>query len=67
MTPDQKKWIDSASYEDLLRHWRNAPSGDPLFMDDTGDYYSKVMKEKRKQAGDAAHTAASKAIGWEGK
>ena len=47
MTPEQKKWIDEASYEDLLRKWRFAPAGDPMFQGDTGEYYSKVMNEQR--------------------
>lgn len=66
MTGIEKKQIDNMNYEDLLRLWRNAPAGHPMFQGETGDYYSKVMAEKRKQVGDAAHTAASKHIGWEG-
>lgn len=63
MTPDIKQWIDSASYEQLLEKWRTAPVGSPFFQDEAGKYYSKIMKEKREQVGDAAHTAASKSIG----
>ena len=48
MTNDQKKWIDNASYTALLYKWRFAPSGDPMFQGDTGDYYAKVMAEKKK-------------------
>jgi hypothetical protein len=33
-------------------------------IDEIGDYYEQKMKEKRKQVGDAAHTSASKSIGW---
>ena len=63
MTPEQKEWIDQASYEDLLRRWRFAPVGDPFFQGDTGDYYSKIMGELRA-ADPAGHVAASKSIGW---
>ena len=64
MTPEQKKWIDEASYEDLLRKLRFAPAGDPMFIDDTVyEYYSKVVQE-RKAADPAAHVRASKSIGW---
>ena len=51
MTNEQKKWIDNASYEELLERWRFAPVGvsNPLFQGDTGDYYSAVMKEKGRQ------------------
>jgi hypothetical protein len=46
-----KAWIDSASYEDLLRKWRTAPAGDPFFQGKMGDYYSVVMSERRAQVG----------------
>jgi hypothetical protein len=61
-----KTWIDNASYEALLEKWRNAPVGHPFFQDETGDYYTKVMKEKRELVGDTEHVRASKSIGWDG-
>lgn len=64
MTPAQKQWIDEASYEDMLRRWRMSPIGDEIFQGAAGDYFAEVMAEKRKKAGDAEHTAASKRIGW---
>ena len=63
MTPEQKKWIDEASYEDLLRKWRFASVGEPMFQGDTGKYYSKVMNEQRS-ADPGGHVRASKSIGW---
>ena len=48
-----KKWIDSATYEELLRKWRFAPSGDPLFQGQTGDYFNSVMRKRRAEVGDA--------------
>jgi len=66
MTEETKKRIDHMGYESMLSLWRNAPSGHPYFQGDTGDYYSKVMAEKRSKVGNAAHVAASKRIGWEG-
>jgi hypothetical protein len=59
-----KKQIDTMSYEDLLRRWRFAESGDPLFVGEVGHYYQETMRRKRAEVGDAAHTAASKRIGW---
>lgn len=58
-----KKWIDEASYEELLRKWRFAPAGDPFFKQGTGmgDYYIQVMEEKKKGVN---ATAISKRIGW---
>lgn len=60
----QKEWIDNASYEQLLSRWRFAPVGDPMFQGETGKYYEEIMSIKRKKIGDAAHTRASKNIGW---
>ena len=56
--------IDDMSYEAMLRKWRTAPAGDPMFQGETGENFKKVMKDKRSKVGDAAHTAASKNIGW---
>lgn len=57
-----KQWIDNASYEELLRKWRFAPIGDAMFQGETGEYYTKVMKEKRENTN---HVSASKSVGWE--
>lgn len=65
MTNDEmKKWIDEASYEDLLRKWRTEPSGRSLFFQgEMGDYYAKVMAQKRHEVGHDEAVRASKAIG----
>lgn len=63
MTPEQKHWIDNASYEQLLRKWRFAPAGDPWFQGDVGDYYAKAIATKRDADEDGA-VQASKNIGW---
>ena len=57
-----KQWIDDASYEDLLRRWRFSEAGDPIFVGELGEYYKKIMFEKRDKTN---HVAASKKIGWE--
>lgn len=57
--------IDAMPYEAMLRRWRFAPVGDPIFKGEVGAYYSKVMGEKRVAAGPGAHVTASKTIGWE--
>ena len=64
MPEEMKKWIDNASYEQLLSKWRNAPSGNPFFQDEVGQYYSKVMAEKKAEVGNGEHVRASKSIGW---
>ena len=66
LTAENKQHIDSMSYTQLLSRWRYAPLGDPWFEGETGDYWSDRMRELRSQhGGDAAHVAASKAIGWD--
>lgn len=64
MTAAEKDWIDNASHEQLLRKWRFAPSGDPFFTGETGEYYGKALAEGRR-ADPAGHTQASKNIGWD--
>jgi hypothetical protein len=64
MTDEEgKKWIDDASYEQLLRHWRFAETGDPFFRGSLGTYYQNVMRTKREADPEAA-VAASKSVGW---
>jgi hypothetical protein len=62
LTPENKKHIDSFSYEDLLSKWRFAPAGDPWFSGPTGDYWGKRMAELRSTVN---HSAISKRIGWD--
>ncbi len=60
-----KAQIDSEDYESLLRRWRFAPAGSsPMFQGEVGDYYSKVMAEKRDALPPGEQVRASKAIGW---
>lgn len=61
---DMKKWIDNASYEELLGKWRRAPSGDPFFIGEIGDYFQEAMRRKGDEAGNAERVQASKRIGW---
>ncbi len=66
MDAKMKAWIDGATYEQLLRRWRFSPAGgDPIFQGEIGQYYSKVMAQKRDEVGPAEHVRASKTIGWE--
>lgn len=64
MNQNMKDWIDNATYEELLRRWRNASAGDPFFQGETGKYYSEVMARKRGETPHAEQVAASKRIGW---
>jgi hypothetical protein len=64
LASERKDWIDSASYLSLLAKWRKAEVGDPMFQGEVGDYFVKVMKEKRDADPEGA-VLASKAIGWD--
>lgn len=59
-----KQWIDGASYEELLRRWRHAPVGDPIFQDELGEHYKATLAEKRNAEPDGG-VGASKRIGWD--
>jgi hypothetical protein len=65
MKEPHKQWIDNASYESLLHRWRFAISGDPFFQGDTGEYYKKVMAEKKAALPPGEAANCSKRIGWE--
>ena len=64
MTPEDEWWIDNASLEALLRRWRFAPCGDPIFEGDAAGYYEERMESLRRENPEE-WTAASKRIGWE--
>lgn len=61
ISDDHKQWIDNATYKQLLERWRFAPAGDSIFQGETGQYYSKILKQKQSTAD---HVATSKDIGW---
>lgn len=63
LTPENKKKIDDMSYESLLSSWRFATAGNAWFQGETGQYWSKRMKELRENSAD--HVGASKSIGWD--
>ncbi len=65
MSTEQKKWIDGASYEQLLRRWRFASAGDSIFHGEIGTYYYRKLREKRAEVGAVEHTRLSNVIGWE--
>jgi len=60
-----KEWIDNADYEQLLYKWRYAPIGDPVFSGDSesGEYYKKVMLEKKKSITPEMAVRVSKKVG----
>lgn len=62
MTPEEKYWIDNASYEKLLRKWRFAPVGDSFFTGETGSYYAEKMNQKRRELDPEEQVRISKDI-----
>ena len=60
---EMKKWIDNATYPELLYKWRFEPLVSSWFTGPVGDYFSAAMVAKR--GSDADHTAASKQVGWD--
>ena len=62
---EMRRWIDEATYTELLRKLRFSPIGDPYFQGEMGDYFLARMRAMREEpGGDEAHVMASKAIGW---
>ena len=64
MTAEQKRYIDGSTYEVLLHRWRHSISGDELLQGETGEYYSKVMFEKRDALPHPDQVNISKGVGW---
>lgn len=62
--PETKKVIDEMDYESMLRKWRFALGGSPMFQGETGYYYSEVMARKRENLLPGEHAIISKRIGW---
>lgn len=64
LTPEIKAEIDSMTYEGMLRRWRFAQIGDPMFQGEVGDYFGDLMWKRRDALGPDVHTRTSKRIGW---
>ena len=60
----KKKWVDGSSYEELLTSWRMASVGDLRFQGEDGDYYAKVMAEKKEALEPGEAVRISKEVGW---
>ena len=64
LTKENKKHIDSLSYEQLLSQWRFAPMGDRWFQGETGNYWGSAINTKRKEIDQNEAVQTSKNIGW---
>lgn len=65
MTPEQKDIIDKMSYAEMLSLWRFAPSDNTLFYQETGQYYSDIMEQKKSELNHGQAVMISKDIGWD--
>jgi hypothetical protein len=65
MNEATKNLIDAMPIREMLAKNRFAPLGDPYFQGETGDYFLKIMSEKRAAIGAEAWTQLSKSVGWE--
>lgn len=65
ISDEDKRWIDDASYMAMLKKNRFAPVGDPIFLGKTGEYFFKVMYEKKALLKPGEQADISKLIGWE--
>jgi len=59
-----KKEIDEMSYAEMLSRWRFSKVPEPIFQGEIGEYFSKIMFEKRQQLKPDEHAKISKEIGW---
>ena len=59
-TEELKARIDAMSHRDLCRIWRFAPSGDPLFQGEVGEYFVAKLREKGGMTPEI-----SKSLGWQ--
>ena len=70
MTDEEKllaRWIDNATYSQLLERWRNALSGDRMFEGAVGNYYGYIMAEQKRLLTNSEQVKISKEIGWKGR
>lgn len=61
---EMKKWIDEASYRDLLARWRFDPVGSPWFQGEIGKYYAEIMNQKKSAISHEEQVQVSKELGW---
>ena len=59
-----KKEIEAMSYVDMLRRWRFADNGDPIFRGEIGKFYAQEMEKRKQEVGPVGAVLASKKIGW---
>lgn len=64
MNDYERRWIDSASFEELYTKLRREKIGSTWFAGDTGTYFMARFKAAKQAAGSAEAVRVSKKIGW---
>lgn len=62
---ERLRWIDTASYHDLLVKWRQEPPSSPWFVGETGRHYGDVMRKRRSSMKWADLSEIENSIPWE--
>jgi len=44
-----RKWIDNATYEDLVKKWQTDPDDSRIFKGHVGKHYTKTMQAWKKK------------------
>jgi len=63
LTFENRKYINSLSYTQLLTEWRFSPSGNPWMEGPTGAYWSQELAIFKRDFSEEA-IIISKQIGW---
>ena len=61
---DCKRWLDTASYTELLTLWRHGDLKSPIFQGSIGLYFREIMRTKSKELSEDQLLAASESVGW---
>jgi hypothetical protein len=64
LTDELKNEIDNMSYSQMLSKWRFTPAGNNLFQGESGDYFAKVLGEKKNDLSIDNQAGISKFVGW---
>lgn len=59
INPEMKDIIDAMTQEQMAAKWRFAPIGDPMFVGEVGEYFTKRFKELGGMT-----VEISKRLGW---
>lgn len=62
INPKLKQKIDEMDYESMFKLWRFSPAGEELFQGETGNYFIKVMMEKKGKLPEGEHCRISKKL-----